>query len=334
MGTTLSLMTRYFAREELDLLRVLREGFLSLEEGSGQGAPAYWGSHDELALYDQTFAQRIGWKWDAVLQELAARARRPTGRSVLDWGCGSGIATRRFLAACPEVERLFLWDHSYVARAFAAERVQAEFPGLQVEVELPEEPVDVLLVSHVLGELAEEGREPLLALAERAGASLWVEPGSRASSRALGAVRERLRATHDVLAPCPHQAPCGALARSDAWCHFFARPAPEAFTEGKWAEFARELGIDLRSLPYSFLALSRRGALAVPPSPTVRLLGRPRLTRGRAELEICRAEGVAAVDFLQRTDKRLFKELEDAAGRPWIFDATVEDGRITALDWD
>lgn len=325
-------MPRYFSREELDLLRVLREGFLVYEEQPGSGAPPYWGSAHELALYDQTFGQRIAWKWDAVLAELRARGRLPAGASVLDWGCGSGIAARRYLAARPGVERLFLWDHSYTARAFAAERVQAEFPGVEVVTELPEEAPDVFLASHVLGEVAPEGREPLLELAARSGACLWVEPGSRASSRALGEARERLLATHDVLAPCPHGSACGALAARDAWCHFFARPAPEAYTEGRWAEFARELGIDLRSLPYSFLVLVRRVAGPSPTGPAVRLLGRPRLTRGRAELTICRAEGVEAVDFLQRTDKPLFKALEDVAGDPWIFDATIEHGRITRLE--
>ena len=327
-------MPRYFTREELDLLRVLREGFLAHEREPGSGAPPYWGSAHELELYERTFAQRIAWKWDAVLAELALRGRMPAGARVLDWGCGSGIAALRWLGARPGgagVERLYLWDHSYTARAYAAERVRAEFPSVEVVTELPEEAPDVLLVSHVLGELATEGREPLLELAAGSGAIVWVEPGSRASSRALGETRERLRATHDLVAPCPHQGPCGALVARDAWCHFFARPAAEAYTEGRWAEFARELGIDLRSLPYSFVALVRRGAVA-PKSPAVRLLGRPRLTRGRAQLTVCRAEGVGDVDFLQRTDKHLFKELEDVAGEPWLFDATIEDGRITHIE--
>jgi SAM-dependent methyltransferase len=321
-------MLRHFTRAELDLLAVLREGFLSFEEHPGRGVPPYWGSRDELALYDETFGQRIAWKWDAVLGELRSRGRLPAGTRVLDWGCGSGIAGRRFLAARGGGARLFLWDHSSLARDYAAERARAELPGVEVASELPTEAPDVLLVSHVLGELAPEELEVLLALAARAGAVVWVEPGSRASSRALGAAREALRATHAVLAPCPHQAACGAL-QGEAWCHFFARPAPEAFTAGKWAEVARELGLDLRSLPYSFLALARG---APPANPSTRLLGRPRLTRGRAEFSVCRAEGVAEVDFLQRTDKPLFKALEDVAGSPWIFDATITDGRITRLE--
>ena len=47
----------------------LREGFLS---GSAAKGP-YWKSRDDLAHYDATYAERIGWKWDAVLAELRAR---------------------------------------------------------------------------------------------------------------------------------------------------------------------------------------------------------------------------------------------------------------------
>ena len=324
-------MPRYFSARELDLLRVLREMFLSSEERPSVAQEPYWLSLDELGLYDETFAQRIGWKWDAVLSELRRRQRLPTGASVLDWGCGSGIAARRFLAAQPGVERVILWDHSETALEFAAERVGAEFPGVTVERGLPAGPFDVLLVSHVLDELAGEALESLFSLASSAGSVLWVEPGSRRISRRLGELRDRLVASHDVLAPCTHSARCGALASGDAWCHFFARPAPEVYTEGKWAEFGRELGIDLRSLPYSFIALARPGQLSLREGPNARLLGRPRLTRGRAELELCRAEGVVSVDFLQRTDKRLFKALDDVPGEPWLFAATIEGQRATVL---
>ena len=51
---------------ELTALDRLRARFL---DGSNAGG-GYWRSEAELALYDTTFAERIGWKWDAVLAEL------------------------------------------------------------------------------------------------------------------------------------------------------------------------------------------------------------------------------------------------------------------------
>jgi SAM-dependent methyltransferase len=322
-------MPRHFSADELDRLRLLRGIFVSFEVRAG-GAEPYWDSAGDLALYDETFAQRIGWKWDAVLEELRRRGRLPGGASVLDWGCGTGIAARRLLAARGGIERVFLFDHSRAALEFAQARLLEEHPGVEVQAALPAEPVDVLLVSHVLDELDEGALAPLLDLAGRSAAVIWVEPGSKRTSRHLGELRARLAAAHDVLAPCTHRAVCGALAREDAWCHFFARPSRAVYTEGMWAELGRELGIDLRALPYSFLALARRGAFALD-GPGARLLGRPRLTRGRAEFELCDASGVRRVDFLQRTDKQLFKALDDVAGEPWLFDATLEERRVTAL---
>jgi SAM-dependent methyltransferase len=322
-------MPRYFSADELDYLRMLRATFVSFEEREG-GAEPYWDSAEDLALFDETFAQRIGWKWDAVLEELRRRGRLPAGATLLDWGCGTGIAARRFLAARGGVERVYLWDHSQVALEFASERLREEHPGVEVHGELPAEPPEILLVSHVLDELDATALEGLLDLAERSPAVLWVEPGSRKTSRRLGELRARLLASHDVLAPCTHQAACGALASEDRWCHFFARAPQEVYTEGKWSEFGRELGIDLRALPYSFLAVARHGAVPLA-GPGARLLARPRLTRGRAEFELCDASGVAHVDFLQRTDKQLFKALDDVGGEPWLFDATLAGRRVTAL---
>jgi SAM-dependent methyltransferase len=323
-------MSHYFTADELDALRRMRSTFVAFEDRGASSEP-YWDSPEDLPLYDSTFAQRIGWKWDGVLEELQRRQRWPTGPSLLDWGCGTGIATRRWLARpSGGVERVFLFDHAPEAAEFALARVRAEHPGVEAHLGLPAEPPDVLLVSHVLDELEPAALEELLALAESAAAVVWVEPGSRRTSRALGAVRARLGQTLDVLAPCTHQATCGALAGTDAWCHLFARPPQKVYIEGRWAELGRELGIDLRSLPYSFLALARRGAFDLA-GPGARLLARPRLTRGRAEFSLCDADGVRTVDYLQRSDKQLFKQLDDVSGEPWLFEATLEGTRLKAL---
>jgi ribosomal protein RSM22 (predicted rRNA methylase) len=323
-------MARYFTAGELEILRELRETFLAFEGGGFRGSGDYWLSEDELELYDATFARRIGWKWDAVLDELRRRGRVPRGATLLDWGCGTGIAARRALTVLEGVERVFLWDRSRAAAELAAERVRREQPRVEVHVGLPEGAPDVLLVSHVLDELDTAGLEGLVALAAGSGAVVWVEPGSARTSRRLSEVRDRLARELDVLAPCTHQAACGALVARDAWCHLFARAPQEVYTEGHWAEFARELGIDLRALPYSFVALARRGTFALE-GPAARMLGRPKLTRGRAQMVVCDASGVRELDFLQRADKTLFKALEDTAGEPWLFDAEIEGGRMVRV---
>jgi ribosomal protein RSM22 (predicted rRNA methylase) len=226
-----------------------------------------------------------------------------------------------------------LCDHSSRASAFAARKVQEEFPDVEVRTDPPAGAPDLLLVSHVLAELGTDEEEALLAVAGEARSVLWVEPGNRSTSGRLGAVRARLIDRHEVVAPCPHQGPCGALegGRGTAWCHFFARPAGEVFTEGRWAELGRELGIDLRALPYSFLALRQRLGEPLAAPARCRLLGRPRLTRGRAQLDVCDEHGVRVLDFLQRNDRALFRNLGESPPGPGRFDAEIEGSRITEL---
>src|SRR3569623_1539141 len=212
------------------ILDRLREGFLSGAAAEG----VYWKSPDDLDQYDQTFGERIGWKWDAVLTEISARRWQPKGEALteLDWGCGSGVAGRRVIAHFGETRfsRLFVWDHSPLARAFAASRAQAQFPSLAVseysentyagrtkraatgsgEAFLPAAgKIDVLVVSHAINELDQAARDSLLALVRTARHLLWVEPGTHTLSRDLIALREKLRGEFRVVAPCTHNAVCG-----------------------------------------------------------------------------------------------------------------------------
>jgi len=309
-------MGTYFNRKDLDVLRNLRATLLGIEgRPAGECAPRYWGSPHDIELYDQVFAARIGWKWEAVLDEVETRAGLPAPRTFLDWGAGTGIATRTLLRRIEAPARVVLFDRDAAVRDFAAKAVRAEFPDVDVVAtgDAPDESFDVVLASHVLSELEEEGVASLLGTLQRAEHVFWVEPGSKLTSRRLGALRGPLLETFDVVAPCTHRSTCGMLADGQErdWCHLFARPPAEVHTTGSWSEIHRELKIDLRSLPYSFLAL-RRAAVDHPAA--ARLLGRPRFQKGRVLLDLCGGEGVETTPMLQRTDKAFFKSLKETAG--------------------
>ena len=66
-------MNRYWKKDDLALLRRLRERFIARTAGERD----YWQSDEELELYDTTFGERIGWKWDAVLTGLEALGWKP-----------------------------------------------------------------------------------------------------------------------------------------------------------------------------------------------------------------------------------------------------------------
>lgn len=292
----------------------LRAAFL---EGRA-GAADYWQSDSDLASYDTTYAQRIGWKWDYVLTELAQRGWMPPPGPVLDWGCGSGIAHRAYFDHFGPAggSELALWDRSARALEFAARRARQKYPQLNVTTGLHDAPA-VLLVSHVMTELTDEQVGTLADLAARATCVLWVEPGAPECSRRLIAVRERLRGAFHPVAPCTHQAPCGMPAPGNAahWCHHFAAPPPAVFTDPDWGRFARETGIDLRSLPLSFLVLDRRPAPALP-AGAVRVIGRPRVYKAHAQVLGCAAEGVREWRLSQRTLPAVFRQMKKGAFAP------------------
>jgi Mitochondrial small ribosomal subunit Rsm22 len=339
--------------EDIDWTVLERLRGLFLSGGAAQGA--YWRSAAELANYDFTYAERIGWKWDSVLRELDQRGWKPSGSAgaqadareasarngklaVLDWGCGSGVAGRRVVRWLGEdrVAALRLWDHSALAADFAVEAARARFPRLAVEHMTPgflasDAPVGVLVISHVLNELPASELLALRGLASRADAMIWVEPGTQEISRALIAVREQLRDRFRMIAPCTHQIACGLLAPGNArhWCHHFAPPPAGIFTDSNWVKFGQRAGIDLRSLPYSFLALQRGGA--APPGSTgdgfSRVLGEPRIYKGFAKLLNCDGAGVAELMLQKRDAPGLFRQMRRPAA-PLIYRWTRSEQKI------
>ncbi len=342
----------------------LRDGFLAGEPT----AKTYWTSLSDLANYDFTFGERIAWKWDAVLAELNERGWAPPTKEVFDWGCGSGVAGRRVIEWFdPEqFRRLRVFDRSALAMEFAQAKAREEFPALTVEAandlaEVERRPparrdsgeaacreqsagpeagapsVGLLVVSHVQNELTEAAGRALRQVIDRAAAVLWVEPGTYADSRALITMREDLREDFLLLAPCTHQCACGMLAPENErhWCHHFAAPPPNVMADPKWVRFAQRAGIDLRSLPYSFLVLERKGVRdPVPgllPAGFSRVIGEPRLHKGFAKVFSCQEQGVRDVELPKRVAPELLKGFERATG-PRVCRWELNGQRVTHVE--
>ncbi|HTI71879.1 MAG TPA: class I SAM-dependent methyltransferase [Candidatus Limnocylindria bacterium] len=284
---------------------------------------SYWLSEADLASYDFTYAQRIAWKWLAVLRDLDRQRWKPGPGPLLDWGCGSGVASRCVLShfGAANFESVALHDRSGLAVEFATGRVKARFPRLSVVsgsgLLESEAPVGTLVLSHILNELPPETHTELAGIVRRAQTVIWVEPGTRDVSRALSNVRDRLVGEFRVVAPCTHRAACGMLAAGNEqhWCHFFADPPAEIFTDSGWSRFAQRAGIDLRSLPYSYLVLER---IPVDPNPEpspglTRVIGRPRIHKGYMKIFGCDRAGVTEPMLQQRDAPETFRQFK--AGR-------------------
>ncbi len=295
----------------------LRDTFITGEVS----AEAYWTSRADVANYDLTFAQRIGWKWEAVLEELKLRGWTPPSPALLDWGCGSGIAARCVLDffGAEQFKQLRVFDRSAWAMDFAVEKARKRFPQVQTEAVnvdwlKGEEPMGTLLLSHVLNELPAEERALLLKLAQRAEAIIWVEAGTHAVSRDLIAMRELLREQFEIIAPCTHQAACGMLVTGNErhWCHHFAKAPAGIMADRDWVQFAQRAGIDLRSLPYSFVVLEKKGLRkdVTLPEGFSHIIGSARMYKGFAKIFSCQQEGVSELVLQKRDEPGLFKALD------------------------
>ena len=306
---------KHWTPAQLSRVRQLREGFF---DGTA-GAHDYWESLEDLALYDVTLGVRIGWKCDAVLQELTRRGWSPRCRRLFDWGCGSGVATRRILAHWPGFESLTLHDRSPSAITFATERARKHVSNtLRMDRGDAVLPGTLLVLSHVLNELDDTMLERLLSQVRNADEIIWVESGTHANSRRLIDVRESLRGDFRVVAPCTHQATCGLKTPENAphWCHHFASPPTEAFQDARWAEFGRELDIDLRALPYSFLVLDRRHSEPATPPGFSRIIGRPRDSKGYSRVLSSQESGVAEFMLQKRDAPDILREVRKGRELP------------------
>lgn len=317
-----------FSQRNIERLADLRARFL---DANGE-KDDYWSSEETLALYDETFAERIGWKWDFALRDLERLDWSLPEGAVLDWGCGTGVASRKVLrsAIARRANSLWLYDRSALAMRFAAKRLEQSFPTLPI-AQGENLNATTILVSHVLNELSERDLRQLLERMERATAILWVEPSLKSVSKRLVEIREKLRERFRVVAPCPHQAKCGMLAPENEthWCHHVVKPPQEAFTQSKWAKFAQAMRVDLRDLSLSYLVLDKR-PIAPLEAQVKRVIGNARLYKAHASLLVCDETGARACQLLKRDFPNVFKALKKGE-TPSLQKMNVENGRI--VEW-
>ncbi|MFN3427288.1 MAG: small ribosomal subunit Rsm22 family protein [Candidatus Thermochlorobacter sp.] len=314
---------------EWQQLRALRKRFL---EGSA-GKQDYWENFRLLELYNQTFAERIAWKWQSVLSELHRLRWQPPTSAVLDWGCGTGIASRAFLRAfaLPNAH-LTLYDRSALAVKFAEQKHREAFPQVSLLPFSDTAFQGVVLLSHIITELSMQDLAVLLQRLRAAAAILWVESGEYHTSRKLIDVREQLRSDFHIVAPCTHQRRCGLLTEENAphWCHHFAHVPQAAFTEKRWSEFRAHIGIDLSQLPLSYLVLDKRVAPALPHLSS-RLIGGTRLYKGYAAVLACSEQGVAEYRLSKRHFPQVYRQMKNGEADTLV-SIQAEHGNVVHLE--
>jgi hypothetical protein len=94
------------------------------------------------------------------------------------------------------------------------------------------------------------------------------------------------------------------------------------------------MGIDLRSVPYSYLVLQRSDRPMPGPGDSAertRVLGTPRIYKGFTRLFCCAEAGVQELELPRRLDEALYKAIKrEEAGS--LFRLRSEGGRIQSIE--
>lgn len=301
----------------LKILKEIRSHFL---KDAPSTTKDYWESAVALEAYDAVFARRIQWKWRSVLKELEVlKLELPRGR-VLDYGSGTGVASE-------SLGQLFLreyliFDRSERAMDFAQKKLQNLGVNCRKVNSIENLAYDTFIASHILSELEEAEFLKVAKAAERAQFLILVDAGTPSVSKKLISLRdELLQKSWFVVAPCTHLNPC-PLAKSESdWCHFFAKPPSSVFTDSTWGKLAKELNIDLRSLPLSYLIMSKT---PVKLEGADRLIGRLKRNGQETQFHSCGSQGFCLNKM--KIPKKKIKEIDKDSFRsfPLLSESELE----------
>ena len=172
---------------------------------------------------------------------------------------------------------------------------------------------DLVVVSYLLGELAEPLQGPVVdaALAAASRLVLVVEPGTPRGYAAVLAARSRLTdAGWHVLAPCPQDGACPVASRAGDWCHFAVRLDRSALHRRvKGGRLGHE------DEKFSYVVATRD---PLPPA-AARVLRHPVTRKGLVQLEVCDCAGSAQRLVVTRRDPIAYRAARDVSwGDPWF----------------
>lgn len=240
----------------------------------------------------------------AVLDELGRRAPGFSPATLLDAGSGPGGGSWAATQAWPGLQRVTWAEPSASFLDLARRLAQAGPPSVRdataeradLTAGAALAGAELVLASYVLAEISPERQAGVVATLWAAcdGVLALVEPGTPAGyARILSARAALIGAGAQVLAPCPHHAPCPLQAPD--WCHFsvrLPRSRDHRLAKGADAPFEDE--------KYAYLLAARPSVAAT--SAPARVLARPRAGKPGIDLKLCGPAGLEA-RFVSRRDK-------------------------------
>lgn len=232
-------------------------------------------------------------------------------RTLLDLGCGLGVAAFAALEAWPELENVTMLDHSCEFLALARQILptssrpalaKARIVAAEMDA-LPQDagPFDLVVMSYSATELDDGRLLPTVKAAWRscAGALIIVEPGTPRDYRRLMTMRTALaQAGASIALPCPYAEPCPLKAPD--WCHFSAR-----LPRRRDHKLLKDATVPFEDEKFSYLVAAREG-LALTPT-FARILRPPRILKYGLELKLCASTGIRETATSKRDKARYDK---------------------------
>jgi ribosomal protein RSM22 (predicted rRNA methylase) len=302
--------------------RALSARYRALRQDDGRALAS--GERDVLGYLAQfvpaTYAQLRG-----AMQAVARRIPGWQPATLLDLGSGPGTALWAATACWPVLQRAVAHEreNAFIAVGRALCR-SAPHPAvrdarwsagdIRATVERHAAPSDLVVIGHVLGEIAPDERVALLTNAwmRCSGVLLVVEPGTPDGFAVVRAARATLVGLAGVtLAPCPHDQPCPL---QDDWCH-----APQRIMRPAFQRAARAASGQWEENKFSYCAIGR-----MPGTQPVwaRVLREPTWNKVYAQVELCTRDGIAQPRGLKR-DRAAFRAIKDLAWGAALADAAA-----------
>jgi ribosomal protein RSM22 (predicted rRNA methylase) len=174
---------------------------------------------------------------------------------------------------------------------------------LTVDVAAAPGSAELVVVSYLLGELAEVPRTAVHLWQHATDSIAFIEPGTPAGYRRILEARSSvIDAGGSTVAPCPHDLACPLP--PDDWCHFAVRlPRSKLHRRAKGVELGYE------DEKFSYAVLSREPVAKAP----ARIIRQPQVRSGHVRLVTSEPDGIH-----QRTVSRKQGSLyKDAKGAAW-----------------
>ncbi|HUQ21489.1 MAG TPA: small ribosomal subunit Rsm22 family protein [Gaiellaceae bacterium] len=217
----------------------------------------------------------------AVFRQVALRRPDWRPRSLLDVGAGPGTAAWAAREAWPTLDELTLVEIEPEMVAVGRELLP-DARWVAGDVSSATGSAELVVVSYVLGELADSAGVAEMLWKHAADTIAFVEPGTPAGHRRVLEARTAvIAAGGSTVAPCPHDLPCPLP--SDDWCHFATRlPRSKLHRRAKGVELGYE------DEKYSYAVLSR-----VPVAKAgARIIRQPQVRSGHVHLVTSELDGI------------------------------------------